>query len=296
MGLWARRNERRRTARTRAGATAGALGAAIVVLGGCHRPEPAEPASPSTSSSALTPPAAVGRADLLAALSDAASAYAAGREPSENLKGRTMSLRLPFACFGPSSPDATPRDGLAQAVWRRQGEALVLKLTPADWLASPLIGEGRTRWEAAEGLWIERPWMYDAACPAIRVANIPAPAPTPSDSPSSDETAASSAFESFTAGLVVVRDVGASRLGRRSGQPYEVVIRRQDDRPILPEPEGYRLVLEGRFEIFPDGRAIRCSGQDPDRRPLCIAAVRLDVVAFETAAGERLSEWRPTGS
>ena len=57
---------------------------------------------------------------------------------------------------------------------------------------------------------------------------------------------------------------------------------------------GYRVVLEGRFASFPDGRAIRCRAASIDQRPVCIAAVQLDRVAFEDgSSGTVLSEWRP---
>ena len=57
--------------------------------------------------------------------------------------------------------------------------------------------------------------------------------------------------------------------------------------------KGYRLVLEGRFAAFPDGRSIHCRAETPDQRPLCIAAAQLDRVAFEDAdTGSVISEWR----
>ena len=52
-------------------------------------------------------------------------------------------------------------------------------------------------------------------------------------------------------------------------------------------------MLEGRLGAFPDGRTIRCHAEGPDQRPVCVAAVQLDRVAFEDgASGATLSEWR----
>lgn len=65
------------------------------------------------------------------------------------------------------------------------------------------------------------------------------------------------------------------------------------DEPLEAPTGGYRVVLEGRLASFPDGRAIRCRASSPDQRPVCIAAIRLDRVAFTNAdASVLLSEWR----
>ena len=64
------------------------------------------------------------------------------------------------------------------------------------------------------------------------------------------------------------------------------------DQPPPPHQGGYRLMVEGRFTAFPDGRAIRCRASSVDQRPICIAAVQLDRVAFEDTDGSVLSDWR----
>jgi hypothetical protein len=40
---------------------------------------------------------------------------------------------------------------------------------------------------------------------------------------------------------------------------------------------------------------VRCTSEGPNSRPVCIAAIVLDRVAFEMPDGQQLSEWRPEG-
>jgi len=154
-----------------------------------------------------------------------------------------------------------------------------LSLTPGDWTRSALIaGAGQDRWEAVEGFWVSRAWMTADGCPSVRadpLASGPA-APSPQ-----------------TVGLAAVFEAGGSRLGRRNGRAYAHTIRAAGDAAPDAPAGGYRVRLEGRIAAFPDGRAIRCRAANPDQRPVCVAAVQLDRVAFETAGGETLSEWRP---
>ena len=84
-----------------------------------------------------------------------------------------------------------------------------------------------------------------------------------------------------------------SRFGRRNGRAYAFTLRGEDKTPPEPPAKGYRLVLEGRFTAFPDGRSIHCRAETPDQRPLCVAAAQLDRVAFEDGdTGAVISEWR----
>ena len=85
---------------------------------------------------------------------------------------------------------------------------------------------------------------------------------------------------------------GSSRVGQRNGRAYSYSIRAEGDQPLAPAADGYRLVLEGRVVGFPGGRAIRCRTASPDQRPVCIAAIQLDRVAFESATGDVLGQWR----
>ena len=129
-----------------------------------------------------------------------------------------------------------------------------------------------------EGFWVDRPWMTADGCPSIRADPL-ASGPGTSAPP--------------TVGLAAVFETGGSRLGRRNGRAYTHTIRQAGDAPLIGLDAGYRVRLQGRVAAFPDGRAIRCRAANPDQRPVCVAAVQLDRVAFETPTGETLSEWRP---
>ncbi len=256
------------------------------VLGGCQR-DPAEPAT-SSAPAKLTPPpvaptpvAALDRIGLIAAMDAAASAYAGGMEGGQDsLVGRRFVVRQAFGCAGETSrdPETKVEDGLA--TWSRSadGQGLKVALTPGDWKGSPLIADGAEQsWEAVEGVWLTRPWLRSGDCPRIST---------------SDNLGGPAAPSRQTMGLASVFAADGSRLGRRNGRAYEHTVRGVDNQPAVAPAQGYRLVLEGRIAAFPEGRAIRCRSSGPDQRPVCIAAVQLDRVAFEDAAGATLSEWR----
>lgn len=281
-----------KTAARRSGIT---LFAALAVLAACERPKPepaqqapSEPVAAPPPAPVLSTPAALSRADLLVALSRAASDYAAGAEADTNLAGRTFVIRLPFGCFGPGPNSPPPKaDGLARWTWSKDGSSIRLAATPADWTRSPLVlaPGAEPPWDGVEGFWIERPWLLSDKCPEPA-----APArTTPPESSVPDVVAPAP----MTAGLAAIQSAEGSRLGRREGKDYSFAIRGSGNAPPPLPLQGYRLVLEGRIGAFPDGAAVRCTSAGPDHHPICLAAVQLDVVAFEDAAGVRLSEWRP---
>jgi len=262
--------------------------AAALLLAQCdrNRPEPidAEPVAadpvPAPGVPALT---TLNRADLLAATSRAASAYAAGEqmEGADALVGRQFSIRIPFGCNGPRPTQAEAAgDGLARWSWGPENQTIQLSLTPGDWLNTALIaGTSESDWEAVEGFWVPRPWLTAGDCSTVRADPLQsgAGAPTPQ-----------------TVGLAAVFGADDSRVGRRNGRAYAFTIRPTGDTPLAAPTGGYRVVLEGRLAGFPDGRAIRCRASNPDQRPVCIAAMRLDRVGFTNADGSvLLSEWRP---
>ncbi|MBA4013152.1 MAG: hypothetical protein C0481_14900 [Phenylobacterium sp.] len=237
--------------------------------------EPPPPEAPKV----IAPPPTLGRADLLAAAAAAASSYAAGIAPegADPLAGRSFTIRTPFGCLA-SAGETKP--GLASAALRAKTKTVELSLTPADWAASPLAAaavEAKV-WDAVEGYWIDRPWLQTEACPQGSAAVEDAPASTPSPQ---------------TVGLAAVFEPQGSRFGRRNGRAYSFTARGERETPPVAPANGYRLVLEGRFAAFPDGRAIRCRADSADQRPVCIAAVQLDRVAFEDGdTGGQISEWR----
>ena len=268
-----------------------ALAATALLLSGCQReaavtappiaPPPAETAEPPVPP--VPPAPTLVRAGLLQAMDAAASAYAAGQDSAGSLTGRRFVVREAFGCAGASPPpvEAAPGNGLAAWSWGPRRESLRLTLAPGDWTDSPLLAGSADSWEAAEGFWISRPWLRADGCPGIEgdpLASGPVAAPSPQ-----------------SVGLAAVFEEDGSRLGRRNGRAYEFTVRGESDQAPAAPAGGYRLVLEGRLAAFADGRALRCRAASADQRPVCIAAVHLDRVAFETADRRTLSEWRVGG-
>lgn len=289
-----------------------ALAAALPFLTWCQRPpEPAAPANP-------TPPPTVvldstlNRAALLAALTEAGTALADGQTRDAALTGRTVSVRLPFGCGGDTNVIGAA-GGLPRLA-RNEDGSLTLAVTPEDLSASALVPATRDgavdKWEAVEGFWIARPWSSLDVCPTSAAQPAPAPDPAPSPAQTADKTPAEGkTLEAKTvetaasppvvqpersAGLAAVFETGGSRLGRRQGQAYVHVIRGEKGVAPTPAPGGYALRLEGRLTAFADGKAVHCVQKDAESRPICVAALRLDRLAFEDGAtGALLSEWRP---
>lgn len=271
-----------------------AMGAVAVLLAQCDQDRSAVIKSPApevvppieVDTGTLTPPPLLGRAELIAALAQAASVFAAGATVagSDPLVGRSFSLRLPFGCNGPTIAGEA-NEGLAHWQWGEGQASLRLSLTPGDWLASPFVAGSTSdgnreaptpTWEAVEGFWIARPWMATDACPVAGLSSSISAPPSPQ-----------------TVGLVAIFPEDSSRLSRRDGRAYQYTIRGKGDVPPVPPAGGFALRLEGRVVSFPNGRASRCVAFSPDQRPTCVVAVRLDRVAFEGGTtGNPLSEWR----
>lgn len=289
-----------------------ALAAALPLLTWCQRPpEPAAPADPAPPPTVVLD-STLNRAALLAALTEAGTALADGQTRDAALTGRTVSVRLPFGCGGEAAV-AGEAGGLPRLVRNADG-SLTLTVTPEDLGASALVPATREgavdKWEAVEGFWIARPWSGLDACPASTAVAAPAPelAPSPAQTaiktPAEGKTTEAKVVDDVaappivqperSAGLAAVFETGGSRLGRRQGQAYVHVIRGEKGVAPTPAPGGYALRLEGRLTAFADGKAVHCVQQDAESRPVCIAALRLDRLAFEDGAtGALLSEWRP---
>ncbi len=283
--------------------------AALPLLVWCQRPpEPAPAAAPAAPSPAPTVviDSTLNRAALLAALTEAGSALAEGRDRDAALSGRTVSVRLPFGCGGMIRDADSAVSGLPRLTRNSDG-ALRLTVTPEDLKAraaaggiTPTAESDLDKWDAVEGFWIARPWSGVDACPTT-VAGMtpPAAAPTSPEAAKVDAGKSTAALPTTglperTAGLAAVIEADGSRLGRRKGQAYAHVIRGEKGAAATPAPGGYALRLEGRLTTFADGKAVMCAQKDADSRPVCVAALRLDRLAFEDGAtGALLSEWRP---
>lgn len=265
-----------------------ALAATAVILAACQgeetsiAPSPA-PAPTATPVVTVAPAPTLDRAGLLQAMDEAASAFSGGREVTDaSLVGRRFLVRQAFGCGAPAaSPAGAPLQGLAGLTRGAAGRTLKLALAPGDWTASPPFPDAVGAWEAAEGFWLSWPWLRGDGCPRV-----------PDSRSAADETTVLPPHSPQTAGLAAVFEKEGSRLGRRNGRAYEFTIRGEGDLSPVPSPAGYRFVLEGRMAAFEDGSAIRCRAPGPEQRPACIGAVRLERVAFETAEGKVLSEWR----
>ncbi|MES2344031.1 MAG: hypothetical protein V4597_20365 [Pseudomonadota bacterium] len=261
---------------------AGVLGA-ILLFAVLRRPEAPAPAPPAAitppTATAMEPPPALNRTELVEAANLAAAAFATGAKPPTGkspLVGRTFSLEIPFACDGPR----TGADGVqAFAEYDIDTGALRLVARPVDLSTLPLVKElpEASKVEAVEGFWAPRPWAMSESCPPKRKTELPA-TPTP---PAAQ-----------TLGLAQLFDTGSSRLSRRGARPYEYV-RKVDKADTSVLSHSYRLRLEGRLVGFQDGRASHCWSESPDHRPICLYAVAYDRVAFlDGETGETLSEWR----
>ncbi len=279
-----------------------ALAAALPLLASCQKPsEPAAPEAPAPATPTVVLDSTLNRAALLAALSEARTATADGRPRDAALSGRTVSVRLPFGCDGAGSTEQA-QPGLPTLA-RGDDGSLMLRVLPEDLAASDLVvttgADGAATpspWEAVEGFWIARPWSGLDACrpgePALMAVQ------TAEETEAEDELKvgdiASPAGTERTSGLAAVFETGGSRLGRRQGQAYVHVIRGDKGVDPTPAPGGYALRLEGRLTAFADGKAVHCVQKDAESRPVCVAALRLDRLAFEDGAtGALLSEWRP---
>lgn len=266
------------------------LAASGLLLSGCDRPEPG--ATPVEVPPVIVAPASPGpvpvittldRKAMLDAVRAATSDYTSQSRPEgpDPLVGKRFSISIAFGCSGPEPVGDGQAEGLARWVWSPERRAIQLAMTPADWTRSAMMEDaGGKPWEAVEGFWITRPWMEKPGCPAAGI----------------DPAGESVAPAPQTFGLAAVFDAGGSRLDRRNGRAYAVTVRPQGGAEAVNAPDGgYRLRLQGRIAAFQDGRAIRCRAQGPDQRPVCIAAVRLDRVAFEDVGGSTLAEWRAGG-
>jgi hypothetical protein len=253
------------------------------------QPEPTAPVTPLT------------RADLIDVAARAADAHARGVAiaPEDSaVVGRRFTLRLPFGCRGPAAADSE-----APMRWSYDEEAETLRIwvTPNVWTdAAPVraAAEG-IDYEAAEGFWIERPWLRRGECPVAQqppAADVAEGNETTAEASSneaaspvdSSETAPAPARQ--TLALVELFEPGSRRAARRNGRPYTVVTKLAPD--AIDLSRGLRLVITGRLARLKAGTPVVCGGTIIDERPLCLIGSEIDRVAITDASGERvLGEW-----
>ena len=215
------------------------------------------------------------RAGFLDAVAAAASEHTAGtrdRAPGPDLDGRRFAIRIRFGCEGPAAGNSTAAFRWALSEDKR---SIAITAKPDLSLADKsLEGISDQTIEAVEGFWIPRPWQTTDACPAA------------ADSDGEPALAAPQLV-----GIAQYFTPEDSRVGRRSGRPY-VATQKIESPENLPA-SGLVLLLEGRFEAWPGGQVIRCTGSGRNRRPTCIASAHLDRAAFLNPNGDSvIAEWR----
>lgn len=239
---------------------------------GSPAPRPALPSAPAEP----VRPSILGRAELIAAATEAAAAYAAQRSPSAEdvaLAGRRFVLRLPFGCGGPAE-DAKE---LGSVGWHYDAEAQTLRaqVTPEVWTDAPWAQAASAQpFEAAEGFWIARPWSTAETCPAPPVVALP------------DQAASAQ-----TLGIARFFEPDSSRAARRNGEPYRVSKKIPPEQ--APGSQGLRLIVEGRLSVDPSRQPIGCWSGSLDARPICVFNASFDRIAITDASGQTVySEWR----
>ena len=282
---------------------AACLVASCAVVAGCQQGKPlANQANVENSvgspvhnvaAQILTPQPPMDRAALLEAVASARSAAAAGsddRQAQQPLDGQAFEFRIRFGCAGPDSTKGLPLG------WSLDSKGAVLRVHAASDIAKddPVVAAMNLQAvEEVEGVWIDRPWLLQAACPAgaAPVPTIPAdegrkPAGMPM-APATEPQPLAAVPETGIAQFFTASD---PRTARRGNRPYEAV-KKLDDGAVVGN-EGFDLVLSGRLRALAGGRVIRCVVEGPDAPPACIVSASFDHVWIEDAASkDRIADW-----
>lgn len=256
------------------------------------------------------------RASLLAAVTEAASATAAGTKLPESVRsldGRQFEIRIRFGCRGPAADLAERWLG-----WSFDPEERRIRVRAMPTISSdePLVERiGGEQIEAVEGFWVPRPWLLVSACPAaaaVRRATPQEQSQATEKEQQAQPAARGQAREKpqpAKAAEYPVADVAgeplpaAPRIGiaqfftredprsrRRDMRPYEAA-------HTLPEGEalssqGYNLVLSGRLRALPEGGVIQCISRSADNPPECIVSAEFLRVWIEKPDTRQvIAEW-----
>lgn len=262
--------------------------AACLALLSCREPaKEGEPANAAAEQPVQPAPLTVAerpldREALLLAALRAASAFSAGSDDSETqakLDGKRFELRIRFGCA----------NGTDEARGWRFDEAnrtLRLRVTPdiseADPVAAEIAGE---QFETVEGLWLRRPWLLTATCPAD---SLPAGGEAGEAIDKSEPTASGAAARMV--GLAQFFSPTDSRTTRRRQRPYEATKILEEGQ--APSAKGYDFVLSGRLRALPSRRVIACLAKAPEEPPACIISVHVDRAWLERPDNrELIAEW-----
>lgn len=272
---------------------------ASTTLFACHKPVERETAQqPSSEPASVLPPLPVAdpplnREALLMAAIRAASAAAAGKKDNEAqrlLDGKRFEMRLRFGCGGFRKDSDAPRS------WTFDEERRVLRIRVESDISADtsLLSElGMEQFEAADGFWIERPWLLTADCPAEPAGSSDAPPATraaeeaPAASPPDPRSAQSSARPRLA--MVQFFTASDSRTHRRD-RAYEVT--RTLGSGAEPGGQGFNLIVAGRLKRQDGHPVIACISENPGQAPSCVISAEFDRVAVEhPGTGEILADW-----
>lgn len=259
-------------------ALSAAIAAASLILAGCGGTGSEQNQAAVTANAAEAPVVVpeiplpkppMDRAQLLAAVAQAASDFATGVDDAKSQKAladKKFEFRIRFGCGDPAdvanSPFGWSFDEATGALKARASPALTQK----DPVAKAAAGDA---FESVEGFWLQRPWVLAAACPTEQMAAPNGAAPS--------------------VGIAQFFSATGPRTMRRSGRPYETTQKVADGKAPT---DGFDLVMTGRLVALPDGRVIACAPSTGGGRPACIISVEFGIVSIERAdTHEQLAQW-----
>lgn len=262
-------------------------------LGGCRAEQPEEAADdnlivdekPAKPLPVIEAP--YDRARMLLTIMRAASAHASGEDDAgvqRALDGKQFKMKLRFGCDG--------QGPIGDHGWSvdPDGKTLRLRAVPTLSLEDEVVRNLAVEdVEAAEGFWLDRPWLLQAACPSARPESQRQSAAEPTGKPDGEEPEPKPNM-SQRVGIAQFFGAEDSRTRQRLGKAFEAVV--QPDRATQIGANGFDLVISGRLRARRDGRVILCSGRDPNQPPSCIVSADIDRVWIENPDDKAvLAEW-----
>lgn len=258
---------------------------------------------------------AIDREKLIMDILHAASAAALGSDDAEEqraLDGKKFEVKIRLGCSGPVEQDA-------KTGWNFDSESRTLRLRAAPTISmeDPMVAEIAVEdAEAAEGFWLERPWILTSACPkeprpnavdlgvltsasgvTTSIASLARNAPPASSGAAriddqsrpperaapglSTDRNATPAVQPRTVrfGLVQFYTDADARTHRLSRRPLEAVETLKPGE--APGEEGFDLVLAGRLRAVPGGKVISCTVHSAQQPPDCLVSVHFDQIRME---------------